>query len=80
MQKKHTLEKNENLIGTEVIVMVEKESKKSPNRWAGRTDSNKWVIFDKGDLQIKDLVKIKVTDTKGISLQGNVMSEMVRAS
>ena len=80
LQKKHTLEKNENLIGTEVIVMVEKESKKSPNRWAGRTDSNKWVIFDKGDLQIKDLVKIKVTDTKGISLQGNVMSEMVRAS
>tara|TARA_S200000501_G_scaffold378888_1_gene444616 strand:+ start:46630 stop:47967 length:1338 start_codon:yes stop_codon:yes gene_type:complete len=80
LQKQHTLEKNKKLVGTEVLVMVEKESKKSPDRWAGRTDSNKWVIFDKHDSKIKDIVKVKITDTKGISLQGNIISKAIGAS
>ena len=52
LQKKHTLERNLESIGKIEIVLVEKESKKSSAYWAGRTDSNKWVIFDKGRIRM----------------------------
>ena len=47
LQKEHTLEKNKKIIGSVQSVLIEKESKKSTSHWAGRTDSNKWVIFPK---------------------------------
>jgi tRNA A37 methylthiotransferase MiaB len=52
---------------------VEKVSKRSATRWAGRTDSNKWVIFPKEDTLIKDIVPILITDAKGVSLQGQLV-------
>ena len=55
--------------------MVEKVSKKAANQWAGRTDSNKWVIFDKEDTQIRDMVTVKITNTAGISLQGHLVAQ-----
>ena len=48
LQKKHTLERNLSLIGSTQKVLIEKESKLSKDQWAGRTDSNKWIMFDKG--------------------------------
>ena len=38
--------------------------------WAGRTDSNKWVIFNKEMVKVNDMVKVLITDSKGISLKG----------
>ena len=52
------------------MVLVEKESKRSVNHWAGRTDSNKWVIFEKNNFKIGDIVPIKIIDAKGITLRG----------
>ena len=52
---------------------MEKVSKRSATHWAGRTDSNKWVIFEKGCTQIKDIVPVLITDAKGISLQGHLV-------
>ena len=46
------------------MVLVEKESKKSIRHWAGRTDSNKWVIFDKESAKIKDIVPEEVKDER----------------
>ena len=43
------------------------------DQWAGRTDSNKWVIFDKCDAKIKDLVPVRIMDAKGISLHGELL-------
>jgi len=54
---------------------VEKVSKKAANQWAGRTDSNKWVIFNKEDAQIRDMVTVKITKTAGISLQGHLVAQ-----
>ena len=51
LQKKHTLERNLSLIGSTQKVLIEKESKLSKNQWAGRTDSNKWIMLDKGSLK-----------------------------
>ena len=73
LQKKHTLERNLESIGKIEIVLVEKESKKSSAYWAGRTDSNKWVIFDKGNSKIKDFVPVLITAAKGISLHGDLL-------
>ena len=72
-QRKHTLYRNQKLIGTVQSILVEKESKLSKKQWAGRTDSNKWVIFDKQDSQINDMVFVKITDAKGISLHGQIL-------
>ncbi len=72
LQKLHTLERNKSLIGTFQEVIIEKESKMSPNQWAGRTDSNKWVIFDKEHLKIGDSVLIKIEKAVGLSLKGSI--------
>ena len=74
LQKKHTLERNLSLIGSTQKVLIEKESKLSKAQWAGRTDSNKWISFDKGDLNIKDMVEVKVIDAKGVTLAGRTLN------
>ena len=74
MQKKHTLLQNKKRVGSVEIVLVEKESKRSVDHWAGRTDSNKWVIFEKNNFKIGDLVPIKIIDAKGITLRGETIN------
>ena len=74
MQKKHTLLQNQKRIGTVEMVLVEKESKRSASHWAGRTDSNKWVIFEKNNFKIGELVPIKIIDAKGITLRGETIN------
>ena len=75
LQKKHTLERNSELVGSIQTVLVEKESKRSPAQWAGRTDSNKWVIFDKEDVQIQSMVQLQITKATGISLHGELLKQ-----
>ena len=75
LQKRHTLERNLDLVGTIQTVLIEKESKMSSHQWAGRTDSNKWVIFDKEDVQIKDMVSIQIKKAKGITLHGERLKQ-----
>ena len=79
LQKVHTLENNEKLIGKFDKVIVEKESKMSKNQWAGRIDSNKWVIFDKKNENIGDLLPIQITKARGITLQGQIMQNLEAA-
>ena len=73
-QKQHTLFQNQKLVGAVEMVLVEKESKRSVEHWAGRTDSNKWVIFEKEDAQIRDLVPVQIKHAKGITLRGDIVS------
>ena len=75
LQKRHTLERNLDLVGTIQRVLIEKESKMSSHQWTGRTDSNKWVIFDKEDVQIKDMVSIQIKKAKGITLHGELLKQ-----
>ena len=71
LQRENTLLANSKLIGTIVPVMVEKTSKKSNKQWAGRTEGNMWVVFDKGNEKVKDIVNIKINDAQGITLFGS---------
>jgi tRNA-2-methylthio-N6-dimethylallyladenosine synthase len=70
LQKKHTLEHNLAKIGTFQKILIEKESKKSINHWAGRTDSNEWVIVDKNNNNIKDIIPVEITNATGVILHG----------
>ena len=81
LQKEHTLERNINLVGTSQNVLVEKESKMSSNHWAGRTDSNKWVIFNKdNNICIKDMISVYIKEAKGITLHGELIQPLEEAA
>ncbi len=70
LQRKHTLELNQNMVGTFQQVLIEKESKKSNLHWAGRTDSNEWVIIEKNNSNIKDIVPVEISEATGVILHG----------
>ena len=74
-QKSHTLERNQHYVGRVESVLAEKRSKRSIHQLAGRTDSNKWVIFDKEDVQIKDIVPVHILEARGISLHGQLLKK-----
>jgi len=73
VQKAITLERNRDCVGRVMEVLVEKESKKSSFQWAGRTDGNKWVVFDKESARIKDFVCVQVDSTHGVALKGHIV-------
>ena len=72
LQSEHTLIRNKKFINKVELVLVEKESKRSVHQWAGRTDSNKWVIFNKKSEKIGDIVPVYITSAHGITLQGKI--------
>ncbi len=72
LQKEHTLIRNQELVGETVKVLVEKESKKSDKYWSGRTDSNKWVIFEKGKVNVKEIIPVRITAAHGVTLRGQI--------
>ncbi|MDC0384214.1 tRNA (N6-isopentenyl adenosine(37)-C2)-methylthiotransferase MiaB [Candidatus Marinimicrobia bacterium] len=79
LQKKHTLERNKILIGSIQDVLIEKESKLSATHWAGRTDSNKWVVFDKKNSQINKIVQVKIKEARGVTLHGELLNKIEAA-
>ena len=76
LQKEHSILRNRKLIGSIQEVLVEKQSKMSSNHWAGRTDSNKWVVFNKGKAKLNEMVKVSIVDSKGVSLKGELVNEV----
>ncbi len=73
LQREHTLLRNQEHIGEQVEVLVEKNSKKSEKQHQGRTRSNKIVIFDKAGEEPGDLVKVEIIDAQGITLFGRIL-------
>lgn len=65
---------NQKMIGTDEIVLVEGESRKSAEFWAGRTDTNKVVIFPANDeIKVGDYVKININRATSATLFGDVV-------
>ncbi len=79
LQKSHTLLKNEAYVGNIEKVLIEKQSKRNKSNWTGRTDSNKWVVFDKSGYDINDIVPVLITESRGITLHGKI-SKKIRAA
>ena len=68
LQSLHTKQRNENFIGKIEKVLIEKESKRDERKWSGRTDSNKWVVFDKSGYSVNDIVPVLITESRGCLL------------
>ncbi len=72
LQSGISLERNKSIVGRTVEVLVEGASKKSPDRWQGRTDGNKVVIFAAGDFKPGDYISVMVTGANSATLFGTV--------
>ena len=79
LQNQHTLERNRLLIDSKQHILIEKESKLSSDYWAGRTDSNKWVIINKDNLKINDVVPVKIIAARGVTLHGQLFKKVEAA-
>ena len=71
IQLENTLLQNKSLINKTVSVLVEKVSKKSDSQWSGRTEGGMWVVFDKNNENVGELVDIKINDARGVTLFGS---------
>ncbi|WP_050614857.1 tRNA (N6-isopentenyl adenosine(37)-C2)-methylthiotransferase MiaB [Bacillus testis] len=70
-------EKMKAYLGQTVEVLVEGESKKNPDVLAGYTTKSKLVNFIGPKSAIGTIVKVKITDTKTWSLNGEMVEETV---
>lgn len=68
LQSGISLEGNRAEIGSEHIVLVEGESRRSDQQLSGRTDTNKMTVFDRMDFVKGDYVRVLVTDCTSATL------------
>ncbi len=66
-----TRRSGERLVGRAVEVLCEGPSKTNPTRLAGRTRTNKIVVFEGGEKLIGEIVDVQVQRTNGFSLYGS---------
>jgi tRNA-2-methylthio-N6-dimethylallyladenosine synthase len=70
MQRTISLGLNRRLVGTVETVLVEGPSKKSDAELSGRTDTNKTVIFPRGDERVGELIDIVIERANAATLFG----------
>jgi len=73
LQQNISLAKNQQLVGSAVEILVERESAKSHDEWMGRTETNKVTVFPKGGALIGDLVTIAVERCNSATLFGSIL-------
>lgn len=77
LQQQISYEINQKLIGTEEIVLVEGKSRKSDQFLAGRTDTNKVVIFPLAEnVNEGDYVKVVISKATQATLFGNLTGKI----
>ena len=48
-----------------------KVSKKSKYQWSGRTEGGIWVVFDKTNEKIGEIIDVNIDDARGVTLFGS---------
>jgi tRNA-2-methylthio-N6-dimethylallyladenosine synthase len=77
LQQQISLEKNQEMIGREEIILVEGFSKKSNEYIAGRTDTNKMVIVPiHNKIKNSDYIKVKINRATSGTLFGDYISHV----
>jgi len=69
----------EAMVGKVYKVLVEGVSKKSSEKFYGRTTHNIVMIFDKGDLNLCDYVNVRALDCTSATLRGEVTTDKADA-
>ncbi|GGE37316.1 tRNA (N6-isopentenyl adenosine(37)-C2)-methylthiotransferase MiaB [Psychroflexus planctonicus] len=70
LQQRHALYRTQQYLDQTVEVLIEKESKKSDQHWAGRNTQNTMVVFPKENYQVGDYVMVKIEDCTSATLKG----------
>ena len=73
LQLKHSFENLSKYVGKKVEVLIEKESKKSDNHWAGRNPQNIIVVFPKKNLLRGEYATVKIVNHTSTTLIGEVI-------
>mgnify|MGYP005835317189 FL=1 len=75
LQNNISRELNQNEIGKMHEILVEGPSKKNSEKWQGRTDTNKVLIFEKNRYSINtgDLIKVIVKNSTSATLFGEII-------
>ncbi|MGB5982456.1 MAG: tRNA (N6-isopentenyl adenosine(37)-C2)-methylthiotransferase MiaB [Nonlabens sp.] len=73
VQRKTGLERAQYFVGKTVECLIEKESKKSPDEWAGRNSQNYVAVFPKEDYKVGDFVMVEITDCTSATLIGKAI-------
>ena len=77
LQQQISLEKNQEMIGKEEVILVEGFSKKSNEYVASRTDTNKMVIVPiHNKIKNSDYIKVKINRATSGTLFGDYLSHV----
>ncbi len=68
-------ELNKKEIGRRHLVLAEGTSKRSDEQFCGRTDTNKMVVFDRGNIEKGDYAEVIITDCTSATLMGDVIQK-----
>ncbi len=73
-QQKHSAARTKQFVGKTVEVLIEKESKKDPNFWSGRTPQNTVAVFPKDSYKPGDFVMVHIEDCTSATLIGKAVN------
>ncbi len=73
-QREHSLFRTKQFLGKTVEVLIEKESKKSPLEWSGRTEQNTVAVFPKEHYKVGDFVMVEILDCTSATLKGKAVA------
>jgi tRNA-2-methylthio-N6-dimethylallyladenosine synthase len=71
LQRAHCAYRTEAFVGDTFEVLIEKESKKSDQHWAGRTSQNTMAVFPKKNYKVGEFVMVKISDCTSATLIGD---------
>ena len=74
LQNKLSEQSNKRDVGKEFEILVECTSKRSDQQLSGRTSQNKMVVFDRGNHNVGDYVRVRITGCSSATLFGEEVS------
>jgi tRNA-2-methylthio-N6-dimethylallyladenosine synthase len=76
LQHEISLELNRRMVGTTERILVEGPSRKSPEEYTGRTDTNKSVVFPKSSERVGEYVDVRIERANSATLFGRCQVEL----
>ena len=73
-QREHSLYRNKLCLNKTFKVLIEGLSKKSKNKFKGRSSENKMIVFPKSNYNIGDYVNVKVLECNSATLFGEIIN------
>ena len=71
---------NQQLVGAVESVLIDGPSKRDPNEWRARTDTNKVVIIPRSNVDVGDYVDVRINSATSATLHGSPVGPDGRAT